>query len=112
MKTINQYYTIHAPIEKVWQALVDPIVIDEWGGGPVTMDDKEGTEFSLWGGEIYGTNIKVIPNEMLEQEWFIGKWDKPSILTFTLSKKDNNITEVALLHKNVPDMEAKDIEQG
>lgn len=34
MKAIRQIYEIHAPIEKVWEALVDPRIIAKWGGGP------------------------------------------------------------------------------
>lgn len=111
MKAIKQTYHIHAPVEKVWKALVDPQDINEWGGGPVKMSDKVGIEFSLWGGDIHGTNKDVVTNKKLVQEWFGGEWDAPSIVTFVLSVKDDS-TEVELIHENVPDSEAKDIEQG
>ena len=53
---IKQHYVIKAPVAKVWRSFVDPKVIDSWGGGPAKMDDKVGTKFSLWGGDIYGIN--------------------------------------------------------
>ncbi len=112
MKTIKQTYHIHAPIDEVWNALVDPRIIEKWGGGPAVMDDKEGTSFELWGGEMYGKNIKVVHGKKLVQEWFGGKWDKASIATFTLKKEDGNKTRVDLVHEDVPDIEAKEIEQG
>ena len=117
VKTIRQSYTIHASIGKVWQALVDPTQIEGWGGGPAIMNDKVGTTFKLWGGEIYGKNIEVVSHKKLVQEWFGGKWDEPSILTVHLYKKDpstssGQVTVVDLLHEKVPDEEAKDIEQG
>lgn len=46
MKTIKQKYLINAAKEKVWQALVDPKKIDDWGGEPTKMSEKEGEEFS------------------------------------------------------------------
>jgi len=52
MKSIKQTYRIQAPVSMVWQALVDPEVIERWGGGPVKMDDQVGTRFELWGGDI------------------------------------------------------------
>ena len=55
MKTITQEYVINAPIEKVWLALIDPLVIEQWGGGPAVMNDRVGTEFKLWDGDIWGT---------------------------------------------------------
>lgn len=54
MKTIKQTYLINASRQDVWQALIDPVIIDKWGGGPARMNDRVGTEFSLWGGDIYG----------------------------------------------------------
>ena len=111
MRTIKQSYNIKAPIQSVWQALVDPEVINEWGGGPAKMDDKVGIKFSLWGGDIYGKNIKVSPNKELVQEWFRGKWDKPSKVTFTLQEKGNK-TEVNLFQEDVPEGEVEDIDEG
>lgn len=111
MKTIKQTYLVNASIEKVWQGLVDPKIIEQWGGGPAIINDKVGTEFSLWGGDIHGKNINVVENKKLVQEWFGGDWDKPSKVTFTLRQKDNG-TELNLLQKDVPDDAAKDIDEG
>lgn len=111
MKTIIQNYEIKAPIEKVWEALISPEEIEKWGAGPAEMDSSEGTKFSLWGGDIYGTNIEVEPYQKLVQEWYGGKWEEPSILTIKLQKAGNT-TKIELLHENVPDAEYKDIEQG
>ncbi len=111
MKSIKQTYKINAPVDKVWNALVNPSVIEKWGGGPVEMNDQEGSEFKLWGGDIYGKNIKVIKNKMLVQEWIEGDWDKPSIVTFNLSDSDGKTT-VELIHTDIPDNQAKDIEEG
>ena len=111
MKAIRQTYHIKASVEEVWRALVDPKYIEGWGGGPAKMSDKVGSQFSLWGGDIYGKNIEVIANKKLIQEWFGGKWDKPSIATFALSSK-NDQTTIEFTHVDVPENEYKDIEQG
>lgn len=111
MKTIKQIYKISASIQDVWRALVEPEVINQWGGGPVHMDDKMGTEFTLWGGDIHGKNIKVVENKELIQDWYGGDWEKPSKVTFTLIEKGND-TELSLLHEDVPDEEVKDIADG
>jgi activator of HSP90 ATPase len=111
MKTIKQMYVIEAPLEKVWEALVDPKQIDAWGGGPAKMSGEEGVKFELWGGEIWGKNVKVEKQKRLVQEWYAGKWEEPSILTLTLLEK-NGATVVGLVHENVPDEGAEDIEHG
>ena len=110
-KTIKKVYKISSSVDRVWQALVDPAVIDEWGGGPSKMDSKVGTDFELWNGDIYGKNIEVVSKSKLVQEWFGGDWAKPSIVTFTL-KKDNSDTILELEQIDVPDEEFEDIELG
>lgn len=111
MKTIKQTYVINAPTTKVWQAFVNPSVIEQWGGGPAKMSEEEGFEFKLWGGDIYGTNTKVVTEKLLQQDWYGGKWNTPSKLSFKFSEIDGKTT-VDMVHSNVPDKYAKDIDQG
>jgi activator of HSP90 ATPase len=110
-KTINKVYKISSSVDQVWKALVDPEIIDEWGGGPSKMNSRVGSDFELWNGDIYGKNIEVIENSKLVQEWFGGDWAKPSIVTFTL-KKDIKGTVLELEQNNVPNDEFDDIDQG
>jgi len=111
MKALKQEYHIMAPIEKVWDALVNPKTIDKWGGGPTKMSEKEGFEFSFWGGDITGINTKVIPMKLLEQDWMSGKWNKFSKLSFKLTHKDG-CTTVYLTQTGIPDDEFDDIADG
>jgi uncharacterized protein YndB with AHSA1/START domain len=103
MRTFTRLYKINAPISKVWQALTDPEVINEWGGGPsAKMSTEEGDEFSLWGGDIYGKNIQVEPGKLLVQDWYGGKWERPSQVTFELFEVGEK-TEVKLTHADFPE---------
>lgn len=111
MKTIKQTYFINSSLDEVWQALVNPKYINAWGGGPVKMNDKVGTKFEFWGGDIHGKNIEVIPSKKLVQEWFSGDWKKPSIVAFTLRAEKNKV-KIDLLHTDVPNNEAADIDNG
>lgn len=112
MKAIKQEYLIDAPVEKVWRALVDPKQISEWGAGPnVKMDGKTGTKFTLWGGDVHGKNTKVVENKILEQDWFGGDWAEPSKVRFALSNEGGK-TKIELVHENIPDEEASDIDDG
>ncbi len=53
MKTIKQTYFVNSSLDEVWQALVNPKYIDAWGGDPAKMDEKIGTKFKFWGGDIH-----------------------------------------------------------
>lgn len=111
MKSLKQSYRIEATIDQVWEALTDSDTIDEWGGGPAEIAPDEGTDFSLWGGDIHGTVLEVVPNEKLVQEWYSGKWENPSQVTFNLYD-EGDTTRVVLEHKDIPDEEYEKIEQG
>src|SRR3990167_1193611 len=111
MKTIKQEYKICSKIDRVWEALTKPKEIEAWGAGSAKMDDKVGTKFKLWGGDIHGTNTKVVKNKVLEQDWYGGDWPQPSKVTFTLSEVSGKV-KVNLVHENVPDEEAENIGEG
>ena len=111
MKTIKQTYLVNSSLAEVWKALVEPKYINAWGGGPAKMNDKVGTEFEFWGGDIHGRNIEVVPLRKLKQEWFSGDWKKPSIVTFALTQEKDGV-KINLLHASVPDNEVKDIDEG
>jgi len=111
MKSIKQSYEIKAPIAKVWQALVDPDIISQWSENPARMDDQVGTEFKLWGDEIYGKNTKVIPERLLEQEWSDSNFSEPSLVRLELNEH-NNLTTINLVQDNVPDDRVDDIDDG
>jgi activator of HSP90 ATPase len=111
LKKIRQTYHIRAPISRVWLALVDPKVIDAWGGGPARMDARVGTRFALWGGDIHGTNTRVVKQEMLVQDWYGGDWPEPSRVKFTLQAEEHG-TKVILVHDGIPDEEVDAIRAG
>lgn len=118
MKSLTKTYLINAPIDKVWDALVNPETIEEWGGGPAVMNSEPGFEFSLWDGEIFGKNLTVKPNDELTQEWFGGEWKEPSLVSFKLKEINPSVssgqaaTELTLFHERIPDEEARDIDEG
>ena len=111
MKSISQTYHIKTSVDEVWKALTDSKYIDAWGGGPSKMSEEKDFEFSLWDGEIFGKNIEVDKNKKLVQEWIEGKWDKASIVAFTLTKEDDG-TRIDLTHTDYPQSEHDDLEDG
>ncbi len=101
MKNFDYILTINATPEEVFNALTNPFQIELWTGYPTVMDDKEGTIFSLWEGDITGCNIEIVKNYKIVQEWFFGATENPSIVTFLL-KKSGKDTRIELTHTNIP----------
>lgn len=111
MKSLEQTFHINAPIEKVWDALVNTQTIEAWGGGPAQMSERL-ESFSLWDGEIFGKNIEVIPDQKLSQEWH--GWDESlgaSTVTFSLSIEGKE-TVLSLTQTDIPESEYEEVEAG
>lgn len=111
MPTIKQTYEIAASAEKVFEALVNEEIIQHWSGDEVKMSAEVGAKFSLWGGQMYGTNLEIVPNKKLVQEWFYDQWDLPSKVTFLLNGS-GDVTFVELLHEEVPEKSLKSITES
>jgi activator of HSP90 ATPase len=111
MVPIKLRFRVKATVEKVWGAMVKVEEMQKWGAGPAVMDDQVGREFKLWGGDVWGKNIEVIPQQRLVQEWFGGKWDKPSVVAMFLTQKPGE-TVIDVYHEGVPQVEREAVKDG
>ena len=67
MPVIQKTYEMNASPEEVFDALVNPELIQIWSGDEAQMNGKVGGTFSLWGGQMYGVNLEVVKNKKLVQ---------------------------------------------
>jgi activator of HSP90 ATPase len=111
MPTIKQTYEMNASPEEVFEALVDPNIIQDWSGDEAKMGAEVGAKFSLWGGQMFGVNLEVIKNKKLVQEWCYDQWEAPSKVTFTIKAKGKG-SVVELLHEDVPEKSLNSITDG
>jgi uncharacterized protein YndB with AHSA1/START domain len=111
-KPIQQTYEINGTPFQVFDALTNPETFQKWSGAPAKIDDQIGTEFSLFGGNIVGKNLEVIPNQKLVQDWSAAEGGvSHSKVIFTLVATGRG-TNVELLHEGVPEASLENISQG
>jgi activator of HSP90 ATPase len=111
MKDFKKYYIIPADPEEVYNALVNPIAIRLWTGEEAVMSEEPGSEFSLWEGSIEGRNLSFEVNKKIEQEWYFGEQETPSIVVIKLHPHDQG-TSVEVRHSNIPDEAFEEISDG
>lgn len=75
------------------------------------MTGKQNAKFTLWGGDIWGSNKEVVKEERLVQEWHDDKNQDGMIVTFALEKK-GDATTLTLTHENVPDQKYESLSTG
>lgn len=102
---------MNASPEKVFEALVNEEIIQHWSGDEAKMSPEVGARFSLWGGQMFGTNLEVVKNKKLVQEWCYDQWEEPSKVTFII-KGNGEDTIVELIHEDVPERSVKNISDG
>ena len=111
MKNHKAYYIISAPPEEVYAALTNEATLQLWTGDKANMQLEEGSEFSLWDGDIAGKNISFEPGKKLVQEWYFGDQEEPSIVTITLHPHKQG-TSAELRHTNIPDEAFDEMVEG
>lgn len=111
MKDFKKYTLIHASPEDVYNALVNPVMLELWTGEPAVMSEEPGSEFSLWDGAITGKNIELVKNSRIVQEWDFGEQEEPSVVTIKLHPSGNH-TSLEIRHTNIPDDSFENIKEG
>ena len=118
--------TFNAPVEKVWRAWTDPVVISKWFGSDpngrvlktemdikpgsyfeITFRDSDGTEHTCFG--IYKT---VVPLHELSFTW---NWkEEPGVESFVsvLFSPKNDGTEMQFEHADIGNASAHDYKEG
>ena len=111
MKDYKNYYLIKSTPEMVYRGLTNPLTIHLWSGEETIMEEKVGTEFSMFEGSISGKILELEPGKKIVQQWYFGEQDKPSIVSIILHPKGVN-TSLELRHTNIPNADYNDIVEG
>lgn len=111
MKHFKKYHLIPATPEEIYIALTSPATIQLWSGEPAQMSTEPGSEFALFEESIVGRNMAFVENKMIQQEWYFGEQEEPSIVTIKLHPHKQG-TSVELQHSNIPDEAYDEMVQG
>jgi activator of HSP90 ATPase len=110
---IHQEVRFKASPEKIYAVLTNGREFGQLTGAPAEVTAVEGQPISLFGGQITGRNIELIPGKSLVQAWRVGAWPSGiySIVHITLDKEGDE-TKLTLDHTGFPDGAAEHLEPG
>jgi len=113
MPKVNQEVQFNAPVAKVYQAFLDAKQHGNFTGAPAEIEAKEGGRFSVYGGQVLGRTLELVPNQRIVQAWRAANWAPGvySVLRFELSEKGGK-TRLVLDHDALPDGEQEHIDAG
>jgi activator of HSP90 ATPase len=99
--------------QRIYEVLLDAKQFAAFTGMPAEIDAKPGGAFSMFGGQIVGRNVELVPNQRIVQAWRPTHWDPGiySIAAFAFKPKVGG-TLVVLDHKGFPEGDFDHLEWG
>jgi activator of HSP90 ATPase len=112
-KTIRQSVTFKASPNNVYEAIMDSKKHAQFTGSVVKMSQKVGGSFSVYGGEITGVNLELVPGQKIVQSWRYSNWPEGHYSRATFSLKEvTGGTRLTFAQTGVPEEFSDDISQG
>ena len=112
-KTIHQTVTFKATRHEVYETLMDSKKHAELVGDEAKITKKVGAKFSIYGGEIEGVNLELVPDRKIVQSWRYSDWPEGhySKATFLLEESQGG-TKLTFTQTEVPEDLYEDVAQG
>ena len=112
-KNLKQTLTIKASPHAVYEILMDEKQHGTFTGGETKISREVGGTFSIYGGDIQGVNLELIPDKKIVQSWRYIDWPHGhySIVTFNLETAEKG-TLLIFTQIDIPEQKFEDIKQG
>jgi activator of HSP90 ATPase len=111
--SLHEEIDLKSDPQHIYEVLLDAKQFKAFTGAPAEIDPKPGGAFSMFGGQIVGRNVELVPNQRIVQAWRPTHWDPGvySIVEFELKPKGSG-TLVVLEHKGFPEGDFDHLEWG
>src|SRR5260370_14972160 len=98
---------------RIYEALLDSKQFSAFSGAPAEINREAGGAFSLFGGQILGRNVELVPNQRIVQAWRSAGWDQAvySIAKFEL-KAQGPETHLIFDQRGFPQGNKEHLEEG
>ncbi len=112
-KTLHQSVVFETEPHEVYEMLMDPKKHAAFTGAKAKIGRKVGDKFSVWDDWATGSNVEIVPDKKIVQNWRGADWPKDhySRVTFELKKVDRG-TRLDFTQTAIPEMFYEDIAQG
>ena len=91
-ESLSFEFDLHHLPEKVWRALIDPVLLAEWLLPVVNLKLESGAAFTFktqpypgWDGIVNCRFLEIEPHRKLSYTWVVGDMVLDTVVTFTLT---------------------------
>jgi len=112
-KTIHQTVTFKASPHELYEMLMDSKKHAQIVDADAEIRKKVGAKFRIYGGEIEGVNLELVPDKKIVQSWRYSDWPEGhySKATFLLEESKGS-TKLTFTQAEVPEALYEDVSQG
>jgi activator of HSP90 ATPase len=112
-RTIRQSVTFKAAAADVYEVLMDSKKHGALTGSVARVSRKVGGKLSVYGGDIQGVNLELVPGQKIVQSWRYSDWPVGHYSKATFSLKEvTGRTRLTFTQSGVPAEAYHDISQG
>jgi|ERR1700740_185267 len=111
--SLHEEFNLKASPQRIYETLLDSKQFAAFSGLPAEIDPKAGGAFSMFGGQIVGRSVELVPNQRIVQAWRPAHWDAGiySIVRFDL-KSQGSETVFSVDHKGFPEGDFDHLDEG
>jgi len=112
-RTVRQSVTFKASPREVYEVLMDSKKHAALTGSQVRLSRNVGERFSIYGGDIEGVNLELVPGHRIVQSWRYSDWPEGhySRASFSLKEVPGG-TRLTFIQTGVPAELYDDISRG
>jgi activator of HSP90 ATPase len=97
----------------IYEALMDSRRVEAYTQSSAQLETKEGGKFSLFGGNVTGEFVQLVPNERIVQKWRTSTWPEGHHSTVTIELSEGRKgCDMKLTQVGVPEAEAERTQQA
>lgn len=108
VKTLKIKMNFQCRSNEIYDVLTKPEMVAAFTRGEAKLEPAKGGEFILFGGNVHGSFLELIPNKKISQTWRLKQWPSGhfSNVVMNIQEKDDH-TELELIQTGVPSAEAE-----
>jgi activator of HSP90 ATPase len=112
-KTLHQSVVFETDPHDVYEALMDSKKHTIFTGAKAKIGRHVGDSFSVWDDWATGSNVELVPDKKIVQQWRGSDWPEGhySVITFEFKKIDRG-TRLDFTQTNIPELLYDDVAQG
>lgn len=111
--SLHQEIDLVASPHRIYDVLLDSKQFAAFSGGAAVINPKPGGAFSMFGGQITGRNVELVPDRRIVQAWRPSSWEPGvySIVKFEFNALGSH-TKVILDHTGFPEGKFAGLDSG